>query len=131
MGVASGAQGDTMHHEEDWIEELAAQAGVAPGDARAVLEVLKGMNRERSGRPLPVEAVDPGPNDAWRLPARRTPPSYQPSSSEVVRLIEEAERHPLGIEFLLEGELGAVAATFGVHAFTVDAARRRLGAARD
>jgi len=32
----------------------------------------------------------------------------------------------LGIEFLLNGSLDAVAATFNVHAFVIDAARDRL-----
>ncbi len=51
----------------------------------------------------------------------------EPRPGEVDVLIEAARRHPLGLEFLDEGELGCVAVTFGVHAFTVDAARRRLG----
>ena len=45
----------------------------------------------------------------------------------VDRLLAAAEAHPLGVEFLKNGFLGAVAATFGVHAFTVEEARRRLG----
>ncbi len=119
--------------KDEWIDKLAARAGVAPTEAQAVLDALSEMNRrrERSGRPLPIEAVDPGPSDGWRLSAPKEPLSYQPTSAEVGRLIEDARRHPLGIEFLIEGELGAVAVTFGVHAFTVDAARRRLSATRD
>jgi len=118
---------------DEWIDRLADRAGVAPAEARAVLTALSQLDRrrERSGRPLPVEALEPRPHDAWPLPVPKAPPSYEPSGFEVGSLIEEARRHPLGIEFLLEGELGAVAATFGVHAFTVDAARRRLGAAQD
>ena len=41
-------------------------------------------------------------------------------------LIERAKNHELGIEFLRTGSQDSVAATFGVHAFTVDAARRAL-----
>ncbi len=52
--------------------------------------------------------------------------SYVPSDREVTELIAAAANHPLGIQFLLEGQLCAVATMFGVHAFTVDAARQRL-----
>ncbi len=46
------------------------------------------------------------------------------SGDEAVRdLIARADAHPLGRAFLLEGALDAVAATFAVHAFTVDRAR--------
>jgi hypothetical protein len=41
-------------------------------------------------------------------------------------LIARARRHPLGLEFLAGGMLASVAILFGVHAFTVDAARKRL-----
>ncbi len=51
---------------------------------------------------------------------------YTPTDREVEELIGAASRHPLGLEFLLEGQLCAVATTFQVHAFTVDAARQRL-----
>lgn len=119
--------------KDEWIDKLAARAGVAPAEAKAVLDALSEMDRrrERSGRPLPIEAVNPGPNDGWQLPAPKKPLRFQPTSAEVGRLIEDARRHPLGLEFLIEGELGSVAVTFGVHAFTVDAARRRLGTAPD
>jgi hypothetical protein len=52
---------------------------------------------------------------------------YEPTPEEVTDLIERAKAHELGLGFLREGALQAVAAAFGVHAFTVDAARRRLG----
>jgi len=54
----------------------------------------------------------------------------QPDAGHVDRLIADAERHPLGIDFLHEGDLGVVAVMFGVHAFTVEAARERLSAGR-
>ncbi len=41
-------------------------------------------------------------------------------------LIAKADAHPLGRDFLLEGALDAVAATFAVHAFTVDRARELI-----
>ncbi len=53
---------------------------------------------------------------------------YVPSDREIGELIAAATRHPLGIQFLMEGQLCAVATMFGVHAFTVDAARERIRA---
>lgn len=50
----------------------------------------------------------------------------QPSEDEVQDLIRRAEAHELGVGFLEQGAQDAVAATFGVHAFVVDAARKRL-----
>ena len=47
-------------------------------------------------------------------------------ASLVDDLIVRAQRHPLGIDFLLHGELGCVAISLGAHAFTVEAARARL-----
>jgi hypothetical protein len=49
-----------------------------------------------------------------------------PTETEIQDLIERANSHNLGIEFLLNGSLDAVAATFGVHAFVIDAARDQL-----
>ena len=52
--------------------------------------------------------------------------AFQPSPEQVKRLIDAARKHPLGVEFLLEGDLGAVIITFQTHASTVDAARDQL-----
>jgi hypothetical protein len=49
---------------------------------------------------------------------------YNPTPDEVRLLLRRAAEHPLGTEFLTGGALDAVAATFGVHAFLVEAARR-------
>lgn len=57
-----------------------------------------------------------------RQPLPRAPGSG-PAPHEVDSLITRAKRHPLGLEFLLNGAHDAVAVTFGVHAFVVDAAR--------
>lgn len=54
------------------------------------------------------------------------PSRYQPSPREVDRVISLAEQHPLGLQFLAEGALDAVSATFKTHAFVVDVARERL-----
>jgi hypothetical protein len=58
---------------------------------------------------------------------------FRPSPEQVTDLIERARAHPLGLDFLRNGSQDAVAALFGVHAFTVDAARRHLegGTARE
>ena len=45
---------------------------------------------------------------------------------QVTRLIREAQHHPFGTDFLVNGSLDAVAATFQAHAFVVDAAREAL-----
>jgi hypothetical protein len=66
------------------------------------------------------EPVRPRPG-VWTGPLK-----YTPDPAEVGALIESAGGHPLGVDFLLGGELGSVAATFHTHAFTVLAARERL-----
>lgn len=63
------------------------------------------------------------PLDPLRRTAPRTPGARPP---EVHALIDSARRHALGLEFLRNGAHDAVAATFGVHAFLVDAARDHL-----
>ena len=55
-----------------------------------------------------------------------TPSRYRPTVEEVTILVRQAASHPLGTNFLAKGAIDAVAATFGVHAFVVDEARRRL-----
>jgi hypothetical protein len=54
------------------------------------------------------------------------PIRYRPTVEEVTILVRQAASHPLGTNFLAKGAIDAVAATFGVHAFVVDEARRRL-----
>ncbi len=54
------------------------------------------------------------------------PKPYRPTSAEVDDLIRRATQHPLGTEYLRHGALDSVAATFQVHAFVVEAARRAL-----
>ncbi|MCP3905918.1 MAG: hypothetical protein GY715_20020 [Planctomycetes bacterium] len=51
----------------------------------------------------------------------------EPPPAELIQdVIRRAHEHPLGTSFLTEGALDAVAATFEVHAFVVDAARETL-----
>ena len=52
----------------------------------------------------------------------------RPNRAAVDTLIQRASDHHLGTRFLVDGALDAVAATFKVHAFVVDAAREVLGA---
>ena len=52
--------------------------------------------------------------------------TYRPCRAEIDALIQRAANHRLGKGFLVDGSLDAVAATFGVHAFVVDAARETL-----
>lgn len=49
-------------------------------------------------------------------------------SREVEAFLQRAATHPLGHEFVTRGSPDAVSATFGVHAFVVDAARAALRA---
>ena len=64
--------------------------------------------------------------NAGHVNAAGFPAPYPTDAREVEALIAAATEHPLGIEFLIEGHLEAVAITFQVHVFTVDAARRAL-----
>ena len=69
-------------------------------------------------------------DSTWVTPASVLPDSlfktFQPSPEQVEQLIDAARKHPLGVKFLLEGDLEAVAITFQTHAFTVDVARDQL-----
>jgi len=59
-------------------------------------------------------------------PRRRSPLGIETSDQDVDGLISRAEHHPLGLEFLKNGDLQAVSATFETSAFVVDTARQRL-----
>ena len=54
---------------------------------------------------------------------------FRPAARQVDELIQRASRHPLGTDFLRDGALDAAAAVFGVHAFTIEAARAKLAPA--
>ncbi len=106
--------------ESELLGEVARRSGVSRPHVEAVLAVLAEIrHEERRKREMAAPAVDAGAQVAYT-------PSYTPGADEVQRLIGAATAHPLGLEFLLEGNLCAVATMFGVHAFTVDAARQRL-----
>jgi hypothetical protein len=98
------------------IDDLARRAGVSRADAEAVLEALGTLAPERVSELLRRSSRGPAP-----APAR-----YVINALDVEALLDAARNHPLGLEFLLNGDLSAVAATFQAHAFTVDAARQQL-----
>lgn len=116
--------------DRDLVAKLAARAGLEPEQVQDVLAALSEVTceHERAGQPLPLSQLGLARCYGFRpAGSRATSLAEPPCESAVERLIAEARHHPLGLEFLLEGEPGCVAATFGTHAFTVDAARQRLG----
>lgn len=100
-------------NERELVEELSLRANVPATAARAVLGSLLELLRERRLRGEDLESLALSAADPF-------------DDRNVERLIDRARRHPLGVEFLLNGYLGSVAAEFGAHAFTVEAARERL-----
>ena len=60
------------------------------------------------------------------LHGQTLPGHQQTRQQEAEKLIEAARTHHLGTEFLCKGALDSVAATFKVHAFVVDRARKIL-----
>lgn len=54
------------------------------------------------------------------------PSSPPPSASRPADVIDQAEQHPLGVQFLLCAPLETVAISFGVHPDLVSAARAHL-----
>lgn len=59
-------------------------------------------------------------------PRRKGLCGFTPCEADVQSLIAKAKDHELGTDFLKTGSLDSVAAMFETHAFTVDAARRKL-----
>lgn len=80
------------------VNELAARAHLPRGTVGDVLEALADIDEGR------------------------------PRQDEVEQIIDRARNHPLGLSFLLEGNLECVAITFRTHVFNVEDARRRLAA---
>jgi hypothetical protein len=114
--------------DPDLTKELARRAGVSHADAEAMLSILAELAPAGVGKTPSVVARAARKVDVWAASTSTESGTmaFLPSAGAVEELIAAAERHPLGLEFLLDGELGAVAATFQTHAFTVDAARDRL-----
>jgi hypothetical protein len=105
------------------IAELVRRAKVSPAAAAAVVDALAELAVE--GR------LGPGSRPARKTdaPPRSASEPFVPTTADVDALIDTARRHPDGIDFLLGGHLGSVAATFKAHAFTVEAARARIWSA--
>jgi hypothetical protein len=115
--------------EPDLVDELAARTGLPRSDVQGVVTALAEIAREqeRLGQRLPI--ADFASSSSAAQPDRAGTPgtrSFVPPARDVEELIAAAARHPLGLEFLLEGDLCAVAIMFRTHAFTVDAARELI-----
>jgi len=101
-------------NENEIVRELARRTSLPDATAAAVLHALHDL-------------VDEGSVDGAALMATPHPHEERPDDPVVVeKLITRAKHHPLGLEFLVSGFLATVAITLGAHAFTVEAARRRL-----
>lgn len=101
-------------NQSDVVKELARRASLPEETAAAVLKAIR-------------ELIHEGALDGATLLSMPEPPEVPPDDPGVVdRLIARAKKHPLGLEFLASGLLATVAITLGAHAFTVEAARRRI-----
>jgi len=101
-------------NEVELVRELSRRTSLPEASAAAVLNAMHDLVDEGVMDPVSI-LVMPHPADV---------PPDDPSLVE--QLITKAKKHPLGIEFLASGLLATVAITLGAHAFTVEAARRRL-----
>jgi hypothetical protein len=125
--------------DAELLSAVAERASVSCADAQSVLQALGEIARERlrEGKILSIAgygvttdelAVRASPGDAGEPPADlpREAPDPARRVREVEQLIAAARAHSLGLEYLLEGQLCAVATTFRTHAFTVEAARQYI-----
>ena len=100
--------------ESELVGELCRRTSLPEATTTAVLESIRELVRE-------------GAVDERTLLAIPLAPLADPEDPSVVeQLIARARKHPLGLEFLASGFLASVAIGLGAHAFTVEAARRRL-----
>jgi hypothetical protein len=101
-------------NEADVVKELARRTSLSEEKAAAALQAIHDL-------------IDEGAVSGAALAGTPEPPVVPPDDPNLVeRLIARAKKHPLGLEFLASGLLATVAITLGAHAFTVEAARRRL-----
>lgn len=101
-------------NESEIVKELSRRTSLPEATAAAVLNAMRELIRD-------------GVVDGPTLLSPAEPPAVHPEDPGLVdRLIARAKAHPLGVEFLVGGLLASVAITLGAHAFTVEAARRRL-----
>ncbi len=100
-------------NEDDIVKELARRTSLPEEKAAEALQAIHELINEGA-----VDRASLNPPE---------PPAVAPDDPNLVeRLIARAKKHPLGLEFLASGLLATVAITLGAHAFTVEAARRRL-----
>lgn len=119
-------------NDTELIGELSRRASVDRDTARAILDAFRDVVREsgasenlflrhESGAAIDIDRILPRRSAAARFPAENVL-----DAAVVDALIARAETHRFGVDFLLHGHLPSVAAEFGAHAFTVEAARRLL-----
>jgi hypothetical protein len=107
----------------DVVRELSHRTSLPEETVAAVLRGMHDLIQEG--------AVGAGAVDVAALLGMSPTPNAPPDDPGVVeQLIARAKKHPLGLEFLASGLLATVAITLGAHAFTVEAARRRLAQER-
>ncbi len=101
-------------NESELVSELSRRTSLPEATTTAFLDAMRELLRE-------------GVVDEKTLLIAPPPAVADPEDPSLVeQLIARAKKHPLGIEFLLSGFLASVAIGLGAHAFTVEAARRRL-----
>ncbi len=112
-----------MKKESEILEELSRRAALPLTTVKAVVDALRDEVR-RGG--LTDDILLHAGDATDRVRHDRVLGHNHADPRAVDDLIARARRHRLGLEFLLEGYLGSVAAEFGTHAFTVEAARAKL-----
>jgi hypothetical protein len=114
--------------ESELVDELSRRAGLSSADVRAVVNALATVacEQERRGERLAFGGFTVSRCAGERQAGGTAVATFTPGSSEIDDLIAAAGRHPLGVDFLMNGDLCSVAIVFRTHAFTVDAARERL-----
>ena len=111
-------------NESDLLRELSRKTGLPESAAEAVLHAARELVHDGVAQPADVlEETQALPIDA---PHPTAAPADPADPTLVEELIARARAHPLGLSFLAGGLLASVAIAFGVHAFTVEAARARL-----
>lgn len=101
-------------NESELVRELSRKTSLPESTTTAVVDAMRELVRE-------------GAVDDRTILVTPPPPAQDPEDPTLVeQLIARAKKHPLGLEFLLSGFLASVAIGLGAHAFTVEAARRRL-----
>ncbi len=110
-----------MKNESELLETISRMTCVPVATVRSVVDALLAEAREGHVSEDILLAAERGTGNAAHRPT-----SHHSDPRAVDDLIARAGKHPLGLEFLRDGLLGSVAAEFGTHAFTVEAARLHL-----